>query len=90
MAATAEQRQKFLTAFQQYSKMLVSTLNDADELYQRWIDLGLAQEQFTQDDFTASGSHIDNTLLANGMNTYSELRTLANAGHRANLNKVIL
>lgn len=89
MAVSEDQKMQFLIALQQHANQIVAVTNDASDLLKRWFDLGFSGE-FEATDFEASAlNHLDATVVTNAVSTLEAISTLMDAGHRANLNKVI-
>lgn len=88
MADTDRQVQLFAAAFAAKVSQILEAHRDLDALVQRHFDLGIAytDEHFSEIDGL---KHLTAQAFLDGLTSASALATTMDAGHRANLNRVV-
>lgn len=88
MPLTIDQKQKFAQDLMTYANSFLSAWDSMENLLTRYNDLGLSG-QYQAEDFTGSLSYLDTTNFPNAVSIISAIKTLMDAGHRGNLNRIL-
>jgi hypothetical protein len=88
--ATLDQKHVFTSQLIAAATQLLYAYNTADDLLTRYFDLGLSG-QFADADFEGHGGldHLTEEDVTAAVTTIEAIKTLMEAGHRSNLNRII-